>query len=201
MALIRLFGESVQQVGEDGYLLMFQHFLNGLKNRMEVSKMKLIKISESKIPAIEYDTIEDCLWDRSFENNRYLRNYKKPKNRYNGQFLFIYKHSPGVIILIRCTEEFMQYEILKFNRGKLLRDMGRDEISLGKKIVKAMDLIDNTERKNFTRNIFNKIVNLLSDAYKYRKNLETYNDSNIYDLISQLLQDENVRQYSYVKME
>lgn len=64
--------------------------------------------------------------------------------------------------------------------------------------VKAMDLIDNIERRNLTKNIFNKIVNLLSEAYKYRKNLETYNNSNIYDLISQLLSDKKVRQYSCV---
>lgn len=161
--------------------------------------MKQIKIIESKIPAIEYDNVEECLWDRSLESTRYLQLHKKLKNRYNGEFTFIFKHSPGIIILIRCTEDFIQYEIFKFNRGKLLRDMERDEIYPSKKIDKAMGVIDNIERKNFTKNIFNKIVNLLSNAYKYRKNLETYNNSNIYDYISQFLLDKNVRQYSCVK--
>lgn len=162
--------------------------------------MKLVKVSGTNIPAIEYDSIEECLWDTSFESNMYLRNYKKTRNRYDGQFTFVFKQSPSVIILIRCLKDFIQYEILKFSRGKLLRDTGRDEIFIGKKIVKAMDLIDNIEqRKNLTKNTFNKIVNLLSNAYKYRKNIEHCDCSNIYDLISQLLLDKNVRQYNCIK--
>lgn len=77
--------------------------------------------------------------------------------------------------------------------------MELDEIYPYKKIDKAMDLIDKIERKNLTKNIFNKIVNLLSSAYKYRKDLKLCDNSNIYDLIAQLLQDKNVRQYNWIK--
>lgn len=41
--------------------------------------MKQIKIIGSKIPAIEYDNIEECLWDRSPESKRYLQHYKRLK--------------------------------------------------------------------------------------------------------------------------
>ena len=71
---------------------------------MVIFKMKKLRIAESNIPVIEYDNTWDCVLDKSLETKKYLQSFDLPKNKYDGEFAFIYKVKgmKDIFLVINC---------------------------------------------------------------------------------------------------
>ncbi len=163
------------------------------------------KITGSNIPAIEYNFIQNCIWDMSKDTRKHLKSFHHPKNRYNGIFTFYLRYTKKIILVIRCNENFIQAEAFKIIERKSIIydviDVDIKELDLRPRIAKAIELICsiNGDRKQLSKRMFNKIVKLLYKTYHERTILKEYNDKDLYKLLYRFYKEVNINQYTYIK--
>lgn len=162
------------------------------------------KITGSNVPAIKYNSIQDCIWDMS-KDTRKFRSFRLSKNRYDGSFTFYLRHSKKIILVIRCNKYFIQAEAFKIIERKStcydVIDVDIKELNLRTRIVKAIELIDNLneDRTQLSKRMFNKIVKLLYKTYHERAILKEFDDKNLYKILDKFYHEINIKQYTYVK--
>ena len=167
--------------------------------------MKKIKITECHIPAVEYGSIEDCVYDNSAETKKYLRKFKLPKNKYDGEFAFIFKvkYMKKFFVVINCFSSGFLVEIINIfdnfdgENAVINKAISKSSYNL-RKAISILKKYENNRLK-LTERTFNYLIRLFKKAYKKLKQITEYDYVHITKHLKKLQADDSVQGYYYVK--
>lgn len=168
--------------------------------------MEYIRI-QGGIPAVVYDSVEECLWDRSPETRKYLRSFKQPQSHYNGNFIFIMKlKKSNTVITFNYDDMGLRYSVFEYDKnGRVVSENDEDLLKYAKKntrITKVIDIIDakGDELQRINSTEFHEIKNILLKSSKKRKAIAPVcSNSYLQKLEVNLLKDKDFNLYYFVE--
>ena len=150
--------------------------------------MKKFRVRDSNIPAIQYDSVSDCISDNTIDTKNYLRNYKHLKNKYDGEFNFIFKikgmHNYFIVVNCFLTSIFMEI-IGIFDDFEDENELINKAISKSSyNIRKACLMLKKYQNKNIiSKRIFYLLFNQLKKGYKKMKQIYEFDYVHIKNLL------------------
>lgn len=164
--------------------------------------MKKDFIIESNIPFIQYNSVENCLLDSTLDSKQFLKSYKKERNKFNGEFAFIFKvkGKKNFFIVVNCFSSSFLIEsigiFVDFDSENhfLFELIGRSSYNL-KKALKVFEKYEN--RINLTKRQFNYLFRLFIKSYKKLKQIFNYDYAHVRKHLHDLQSDKAVQWYYY----
>lgn len=166
--------------------------------------MKKIRVGDINIPAVQYDCILDCISDNTIDTKKYLQNYKPERNKYDGEFNFIFKikgmHNYFIVVNCFSTSIFTEiigiFDDFEDENELLIKALGKSSYN----IRKAFSMLEKYQnRKVISKRNFMKLFNQLKKGYKKMKQIFEFDYVHIRDILIELQNDKFYQGYYFLK--
>lgn len=164
-----------------------------------------IRIAESNIPAIIYDSTEDVYWDHTKDTKNYLRSFKPEQNRYDNEFAFIFKikYMKKWFIVVNCFSSGFFVEFIDIDdkitplNGHLEKALSKSSYNL-KKALSTIEKYQNMRLK-LTKRYFKMLFFRFLKAYKKMKRIYEYDYTHITKHLKELQNNISAQGYYYLR--